>query len=104
MQTDILSQNIKKRFDHAQAKLVLKETYSAKMVFAFNGGMWQADPLLITQCNLCLANGHFEPVLEDFYGNPVKVDAEELKILALERWQEQMNAWLVEYNNIAKQR
>ena len=104
MQTDLLAENIRKRFDHTQAKIVLREKYASKMLFTHNQGMWRAGPDLITQCNLCIANSHLEPVLEDIYSNPVQVNAEELKKLALERWQEQMNGWLVEFNEIAAQR
>lgn len=104
MDTDKLSQRIRKRFDHNQAKRVLKEKYQSKMLFAHAGGMWCAEPALITQCNLCLAQGYFEPVLQDTHGNPVKVNADDLKVLALQRWQEQMNAWHVEYEELRKQR
>jgi len=104
MDTDKLSQRIRARFDHNQAKRVLREKYTAKMQFANSGGMWHAGPELITQCNLCLAHGHFEPVLLDTHGNPVKVDAEELKTQALQRWQEQMNAWHAEHEELRKQR
>jgi len=104
MDTDKLSQRIRKRFDHNQAKRVLREKYSAKMQFALSGGMWTAGPELITKCNLCLAHGYFNPVLLDLNNNPVKVDAEELKTLALQRWQEQMNAWHAEHEELRKQR
>ena len=104
MQTDQLVQQIKSRFDHNQAKAVLKESQASKMLFTYNGGMWNAGPELATQCNLCLANGHPSPVFEDIYGTPVKVDADELKTLTIQRWQEQMNAWLVEYEQLCNQR
>lgn len=104
MQTDLLAENIRKRFDHTQAKIVLREKYASKMLFTYQQGMWKASPELITTCNLCIANGHLDPVLEDIYSNPVQVNAEELKNLALLRWQEQMNGWLVEFNKIAQQR
>ena len=104
MDTDKLSQNIRKRFDHNQAKRVLREKYQAKMLFALSGGLWCAGPELVTHCNLCLANAHFHPVLVDTHGNPVKVDALELKTQAVQRWQEQMNAWHAEYEELRKQR
>jgi len=104
MDTDKLSQRIRKRFDHNQAKLVLQEKYTAKMLFAYSGGMWYADPALVTQCNLCIANSHQQPVLMDTHNNPIQVDAEELKTLALQRWQEQMNAWHAELESIKRER
>ena len=104
MDTDKLSQRIRKRFDHNQAKRVLREKYQSKMIFAHAGGMWNADPALITECNLCIANNHKQPVLMDTHNNPIRVDAEELKTLALQRWQEQMNAWHVEHEALKRER
>jgi hypothetical protein len=100
MDTEKLSQNIKTRFDHRQARLVLRETYQAKMLFTHNGGMWCAGPELIILCKACEGT----VVLEDHYNTPVSVDASELKNLAVQRWQEQMNAWQSEYNEISKNR
>jgi hypothetical protein len=104
MDTDKLVEKIRKRFDHVQAKRVLQEKYQAKMMFAYSGGMWCAGPELITQCNLCLAQGYSEPVLTDIHNNPVKVDAEELKNQSLQRWQEQLNAWYAELESIKRER
>ena len=50
MDTEKLSKKIRTRFDHQQARLVLKETYQAKMLFAHNGGMWRAGPELNNYC------------------------------------------------------
>ena len=104
MQTDLLAENIRKRFDHAQARLVLKEKYATKMIFTHKEGMWRAGPELLVACNICIANGYDNPVLEDIYGNPIQVDAQDLKTLAMQRWQEQMNGWLVEYDQLGTQR
>jgi hypothetical protein len=43
-------------------------------------------------------------VIPDLYENPVKVNTKELWNLAAERWQEQMNAWLVEHEELNKNR
>ena len=98
-----LVKNIRKRFDHEAAKKTLKEKYEAKMLFAAFGGMWEAGPKLL--CTLkSLDDVSDEAVIVDKYGNPCKVNVLELKTETLERWQEQMNAWLVEYEEIQKQR
>lgn len=102
MNTDNIINESKARFEHAVNKRILKEKYQAKMLFAFNGGMWKADPELITLLEACLSNN--EIVLLDLYENPIKVNPNELKILALSRWQEQMNAWIVEYQESKKKR
>jgi len=100
MDTEKLSQNIKTRFDHKQARLILRETYQAKMIFTYNGGMWFAGSELIILCKACKGT----VVLEDHYQTPISVDSVELLELAMQRWQEQMNAWQSEYNEISKNR
>ena len=95
-----LVKRIRKRFDHQQARLVLKETYQAKMIFAHNGGMWRAGPELLNICKLCAG----EAVLQDIYDTPVKVDTGLLYNYAMELWQEQMNAWLDEYDAVSQNR
>ena len=89
------------RFDHVAAKRVLKEKYQARMIFAHAGGMWQAGPELI---NILATVPPGNAVLLDLYENPVQVRPEELRGLAMQRWQEQMNAWLVEHDQLSKKR
>ena len=89
------------RFDHVAAKRVLKEKYQARMIFAHAGGMWRADPELI---NILATVPPGDAVLLDLYENPVQVRPEELRGLAMQRWQEQMNAWLVEHDQLSKKR
>jgi hypothetical protein len=93
---------VKRRFDHASAKKVLKEKYQAKLTFAYRGGMWRAGPELNATIFTCGRMG--EVVLEDLYGNPVKIDTAELMKMSQERFNEQMNAWLVEYEQLQQQR
>ena len=102
MDTDQIFQNARARFEHAAAKKVLEEKYQAKMLFAYNDGMWQAGPDLLAMLqSICDRDA---AVLLDIYKNPVSVNPKELQQLALERWQEQMNAWLLEYQLIKQQR
>jgi hypothetical protein len=98
MNTNQLTENIKRRFDHKQARHILRETYQAKMIFAHGGGMWRAGPDLLNLCKLC--DG--EVVLEDIYNTPVKVQTELLYTHAMQLWQEQMNAWHTEYEQVSK--
>ena len=102
MNTENIVAHARARFDHAAAKLVLKEKYQAKMTFAYRGGMWQAGPELNNMIFTCGRIG--EIVLIDLYENPVKVDSKELLALSQERWQEQMNAWIVEYEELNQNR
>ena len=60
------------------------------MMFAHNGGMWNAGPTLIA----VLATFDEDTiVLEDLYNNPIEVSRQELLSESKQRWQEQMNAW-----------
>jgi len=102
MNTEQLLAHGRARFAHAAAKRNLKEKYQAKMLFAYNGGMWSAGPELLMVLQALPVNDHV--VLLDLYETPVKIDPVELQYLALSRWQEQMNAWLNEHEEINKQR
>jgi hypothetical protein len=63
--------------------------------------MWCAGPELL---NILATVPPGNAVLLDLYETPVKVRPEELRGLAMTRWQEQMNAWLIEYEELNKQR
>lgn len=101
MNTDELIQHGRSRFEYHAAKKLLKEKYQAKLNFAYAGGMFQAGPELINTLNLCPWD---EAVILDLYENPVKVAPIELKHLAEQRWQEQMTAWLIEYEQLSQTR
>ena len=96
----ILSDNIKQRFDHEAAKQTLKEKHEAKLIFASCGGMWRADPTLITL--LTSIEDIDNPVILDLYGNPTSVNRVDLLNETKQRWQEQMNAWQNEYNEMSR--
>ncbi len=86
------------RFEHEAARKTLREKFQAKLTFAYRGGMWHAGPELNATIFTCGRMG--EVVLEDLYGNPVRIDTKELMELSQERFNEQMNAWLVEYEQL----
>ena len=94
MDTNELVAHSRARFDHAVAKRILKEKYQAKMLFDYRGGMFRAGPELQTTLITC-PDG--TAVILDLYENPVQVDTKELYAQSQQRWQEQMNAWLVEH-------
>lgn len=101
MDTDQLISHSRARFDHAAAKRLLKEKYQGKLTFAYRDGMFQAGPDLINTLNTCPWD---DAVILDLYENPVRVAPIELKKLAEQRWQEQMTAWLIEYEELNKNR
>ena len=100
MDTNQLVAHARARFEHESARRALREKYQAKFTFAHAGGMWQAGPELLTLLKLCSGT----VVVLDLYENPVRVQAEELYELALQRWQECLNAWLIEYEQSNQQR
>lgn len=101
MNTDDLVAHVRARFDHNTQKKILREKYQARMLFAHNGGMWRAGPELQTTLLTC---PDAEAVILDLYQNPIKVNARELLAQSQQRWQEQMNAWLAEYEQLQTKR
>ena len=101
MNTDNLIAHARARFDHAAARRVLKEKYQARMLFAHAGGMWRSGPELLV---LLATVPPGDAVILDLYETPVQVNPEQLRLMAMSRWQEQMNAWLVEHEQLNKKR
>jgi len=97
----MLTHIIKQRFDHEASKQALKEKYQAKMIFAHQGGMFRAGPELIAVLSTVQQD---RVVLVDLYDTPVEVARQELLDLATQRWQEQLNAWMVEHNQLSRER
>ena len=102
MDTEALVAHARARFDHAAARRVLKEKYEARMVFAHGGGMWHAGPDLLTTLLACAQDQ--DVVILDLYGTPVQITVTDLFARAHERWQEQMNAWKVEWQELNQKR
>lgn len=102
MDTEALVAHARARFDHAAARRLLKEKYEARMVFAYGGGMWQAGPDLLTTLLACAQDTDI--VLLDLYETPTRITVTELAALAHKRWQEQMNAWKVEWDELSQRR
>jgi len=102
MNTEDLVEHSRARFAHEAAKRVLREKYSARMLFAYAGGMWRAGPELLTLLQAVPVED--DVVILDLYENPIRVDPKELQRLAFDRWQEQMNAWHVEFETNNRKR
>ncbi len=102
MNTDELVAHGRARFEHTAARRLLKEKYQAKLNFAYAGGMFCAGPDLLT---LLQAIPVEDPVvILDLYENPIRIDPVELQHLAFDRWQEQMTAWLIEFESSNQKR
>jgi hypothetical protein len=101
MNPDSLFQHARARFEHESARRLLREKYESKMLFAYQEGMWRAGPELITLLQSCQET---DLVLLDLYSTPVRINRQELCELAVSRWQEQMTAWLLEYQDLQNKR
>lgn len=96
MDTEKLIEHARARFAHEAHRRVLKEKYEAKLLFAYNQGMWRAGPELLSTLLVCPED---TAVLLDLYDNPIQVEIAELKSIAQRRWQEQMTAWQLEFES-----
>jgi len=101
MDIDQLITHGQARFEHVAARRLLREKYQAKLTFAHAGGMWRAGPELLTVLAVCPDDNS---VIMDLYENPVRITVKELQGLAQQRWQEQMTAWLIEHDQLSKNR
>jgi hypothetical protein len=102
MDTEQLVAHGRSRFEHAAARRLLKEKYQAKLTFAYAGGMFRAGPELLALLQSIPVED--DVVILDLYENPVRINPGELQLIAFDRWQEQMNAWLVEFEAGNQQR
>jgi hypothetical protein len=101
MDTNALLAHSKARLNHAAQKRLIREKYEARMVFGYNGGMWRATPEMITFLSLY---GDQSVVVPDLYQNPIRFQANVLCDLMKCKWQEQMTAWELEYQQSMQQR
>lgn len=101
MDIDALLAHSRAKFDHAAAKRVLKEKYESKLIFGWQGGLFRAEPTMIS----FLAQYQNQTVvIKDLYDTPVQVIAAELCEAMKAVWQEQMNAWHLEFQEISVKR
>lgn len=101
MTTENIVAHARARFDHEAAKRTLKEKYQSKLTFAHGGGLWRAGPELLATLAACTGP---TSVLLDLYDTPIKVTPGEFRDLVRNHWQEQMNAWLIEYDQLSQNR
>jgi hypothetical protein len=101
MNTENIVAHARARFDHAAAKRTLKEKYQGKLTFAHAGGMWLAGPELLATLAACTGP---TAVVLDLYDTPIKIIPNEFRDIVISHWQEQMNAWLVEHDELNKNR
>jgi bifunctional DNase/RNase len=101
MNTDDIYEYSRARFDHAAARRVLKEKYQARMIFAHRGGLFRITPELLAFVQTWPTD---EIYLADLYDNPIRLDRQVFLAKAQQHYQEQMNAWHLEFEQLNSQR
>jgi len=87
------------KFNFAVAKLNLKERVNEQLTVAHAGGLFKSTQTLITFLTL------YQPdIIEDTYGNPIKIDPKQLLKELLEAYAYANNAWHEEYQKLRKVR
>ena len=101
MDTTQLVKDIKARFNINYQKEQLREKYTAKLIFADQGGLWKATPELI---GFLSSNNKQHIVIFDTYENPIKVDVNQLQLKLRETYSMVMEQWHAEYSALEKNR
>lgn len=101
MDTKALIKEAKARFNHNAAKQILKEKYKNKLAFAAQGGLWVASTQLLSFLSTTHSTSF---VILDEYENPIKIDRIQLLEKATTVYNEVMEAWHAEWNELESKR
>lgn len=96
-----LIKETKARFSFNDQKHQLKNKYESKLIFAEQGGLWKATPELLAFLSLS-SNNTF--VLLDLYENPIKINRIQLLSKATTIYNETMDSWYNEFEEIKNYR
>jgi hypothetical protein len=95
MDTKQLLTEVKARFNHNSAKAYLKDKYESKLCIADQGGLWKITPELIATVS---AFNSDKLILTDMYGNPVKVNRQEMLTKLTKTYSDVMEQWYNEWS------
>ena len=98
---DKLEQFAQARFELAVAKKNLKERIDSDLYVAHNGGMFKADQGLISFLNAWEEDTIY---MVDTYENPIQVQRTTLLEYAKQSYQQKINAYHVEYEQLKQTR
>ncbi len=98
---DKLEQFAQAKFEHAVAKKNLKEKIDSELYVAHNGGMFKADQALIAFLKAWEEDTIY---MIDTYDNPIKVERIQLLEYAKKAYQQTINAYHVEYEQLRQTR
>lgn len=102
MDTKSLISETKARFNHNSAKAYLKDKYDSKLIVADQGGLWKADPQLISFLE-SMSDDNFIIIIDTFQ-NPVQVDREKLLSLLKKTYNLVMLEWYKEWKELESKR
>jgi hypothetical protein len=100
MNTKKLVLEARARFKHQESKLYLTEKYLSQLTFASQGGMWTVNPNLIS----ILRQSQDSIILLDNFNNPIRVDSKSLLVECQKLYNDVMEAWLDELEQLQKNR
>lgn len=86
--------------DHQLAKINLKQSMSARMLLAYDGGLYECNGTLISLLQ-CYHDQDSIAIL-DSQDVPRKVDPKALLAAVKARHQEIMNAWVMSYSKLSR--
>jgi hypothetical protein len=101
MDTNTLLTDVKARFAHNSAKAYLKEKYEAKLIVADQGGLWKADQQTIS---FLASSVRINLVIIDTFGNPVKVNRQQLLDVLESAYVNVMTEWHQEWQELESKR
>jgi hypothetical protein len=101
MDTENLIKEAKARFSHNSAKAYLSDKYQSKLSVAEQGGLWKVTPELIVFLDSTVLE---EMILVDSFGNPVKVNRQQLLVKVRDTYNNVMEQWYNEYKELENKR
>lgn len=101
MDTNQLIKDAKARFKHNSAKAYLNDKYQSKLIFADQGGLWEATPELI---GFVASSKESYLVMLDRHDNPVQVDRLDFLEKLESTYQSVMVSWLTEWQELQGKR
>lgn len=94
---------IKQATDYQINKRILREKMQTDLHFAYNGGLFKADPAIYSFV-LLWKGDPAALFIEDIYNNPIKIIQEEFINLCTQHYQAVMNEWHIQHEEIRRAR
>lgn len=98
--TQLVAQ-IKQATDYQTNKRILKEKIQTDLHVPYNNGLFKVTPELIAFLATWTADTVY---LEDTYENPIEIQRVEFLELCQQHYQQAMNAWHIQYDEIRRAR